>query len=120
MILPIILLQKPLATSKAKDHSDALLRRIDWFNDGNIERLVAECRDIQYRLRLRKRQADISRIFSKLMMERKIHAALRFLSEKLQNEVYQLSENVLKSLQEKHPAPAKYNKILFFMVQFII
>ena len=61
MILPIILLQKPSATSKAKNHSDALLRRIDWFNNGNIERLAAECRDIQYRLRPRKRQEDISR-----------------------------------------------------------
>ena len=29
MILPIILLQKPSARSKAKDHSEALLRRID-------------------------------------------------------------------------------------------
>ena len=51
MILPIILLQKPSATSKAKDHSDALLRQIDWFNDGNIEGLIVECRDIQCRLR---------------------------------------------------------------------
>ena len=81
MILPVILLPKPSATSKAKDHSDALLRRIDLFNDGNIERLVAECKDIQYRLKPRKRQEDISRIFSKLMMEGKIHVALRFLSE---------------------------------------
>ena len=48
MILPIKLLQKPSATSTAKDHSDALyLRRIDWFSNGNIERLVAECRQIK-------------------------------------------------------------------------
>ena len=37
MILPIILLQKPSARSKAKDHSEALLRRIDWFQSGDIE-----------------------------------------------------------------------------------
>ena len=48
-------------------------------------------------------------------MEGKIYAALRFLSEESQNGVYQLSEEVLKSLQEKHPAPAKIqqNSLLY-------
>ena len=62
MILPIILLQKPSARSKAKDHSEALLRRIDWFQSGDIERLIAEGREIQRRLKPKK----VNRIYRKL------------------------------------------------------
>ena len=49
------------------------------------------------------------------MMEGKIHAALRFLSEESSNGVHQLSEDVLKSLKEKNPAPAKIqqNSLLY-------
>ena len=88
MILPIILLQKPSARSKAKDHSEALLRHIDWFQSGDVERLIAEGREIQHRLKPKKSQQDISKTFSKLMMEGKIHSALRFLSEESQGGIH--------------------------------
>ena len=51
MTLPMILLQKPSASSKAKDHSQALSRRIKWLKDGELQRLLSECRSIQRQLR---------------------------------------------------------------------
>ena len=115
MILPIILLQKPSARSKAKDHSEALLRQIDWFQSGDIERLIAEGREIQRRLKPKKSQQDISKTFSKLMIEGKIHSALRFLSEESQGGIHQLSEKILNDLRQQHPAPTKIqrNSLLF-------
>ena len=115
MILPIILLQKPSARSKAKDHSEVFLRRIDWFQSGDIERLIAEGREIQRRLKPKKSQRDISKTFSKLMMEGKIHSALRFLSEESQGGIHQLSEKILKDIPQQHPAPTEIqrNSLLF-------
>ena len=111
----VLLLQKPSARSKAKDHSEALLRRIDWFQSGDIERLIAEGREIQRRLKLKKSQQDISKTFSKLMMEGKIHSALRFLSEESQGGIHQLSEKILKDLRQQHQAPTEIqrNSLLF-------
>ena len=47
MTLPTILLQKPSSRSKAKENSMSLLRRIEWLQNGNFDRLLAECREIQ-------------------------------------------------------------------------
>ena len=54
MPFPMILLQKPSCRSKAKDNSMSLLRRIEWFQNGNFDRLLAECREIQRNLKLRR------------------------------------------------------------------
>ena len=118
MILPIILLQKPSARSKAKDHSEALLRCTDWFQSGDIERLIAEGQEIQRRLKPKKSQQDISKTFSKLMMEGKIDSALRFLSEESQGGIHQLSEKILKDLCQPHPAPTEvqWNSLLFGLI----
>ena len=50
MILPA-LLQKPSKTSKAKDHSNKLEIRFQFWKDGNILDLLREGRTIQERLR---------------------------------------------------------------------
>ena len=49
------------------------------------------------------------------MMEGKVPAALRFLSEESQNGAHQLTEKVLKSSHKKHPALAKIqqNSLLY-------
>ena len=51
MTLPMILLQKPSSRSKAKDNSMSLLRRIEWFQNGNFDWLLAECCEIQRNLK---------------------------------------------------------------------
>ena len=53
MIMPSLLLQKPSKTSKAKDHTDALKRRILLWKEGDIENLVLEAETIQGQLNFR-------------------------------------------------------------------
>ena len=47
MVMPSLLLQKPHAKSKAKDHTIALERRLQMWTDGNIDHLLSEGRTIQ-------------------------------------------------------------------------
>jgi hypothetical protein len=50
MVLPALLLQKPHARSKAKDHSTHLERRLKLWEKGDIDTLVIEGRTIQRKL----------------------------------------------------------------------
>ena len=81
MVLPA-LLQKPSKISKAKDHSNKLEIRFQLRKDGNILDLLREGRTIQERLRNSKSEnkRDKPRIFSNLMMQGKINAAVKMLS----------------------------------------
>ncbi len=106
MTLPMILLQKPSASSKAKDHSQALSRRIKWLKDSELQRLLSECRFIQRQLRPKTTLDNMSETFAKLVMMGNVNAALRLLSEESDGCFLPLSEEVLRNLQEKHPAPA--------------
>eukprot|EP00794_Sanderia_malayensis_P000856 gene856-148_t len=114
MLLPMILLQKPSPASKSKEHCEALKRRIDYMQKGEFECLLQECRDIQRRIKPKKSQEGISQTFSKLMLQGKVHAALRFLSNESSGGVLDLSDETLKGLREKHPSPAaiKENSLL--------
>ena len=118
MTLPMILLQKPSSRSKAKENSMSLLRRIEWFQNGNFDRLLAECREIQRNLKPRRSSENISKTFAKLMLQGKVHAALRFLSEEANGAVLPLSDEVIEALSEKHPSPADIqpNSLLFVPV----
>ena len=84
MVLPTLLLQKPSSKSKAKEHSASLTRRIAQWKNGNIHDILNEVRYIQRKLPTssRKRTSeDVARIFSRLVMEGKLSAALKFLDE---------------------------------------
>ena len=107
MTLPMILLQKPSASSKAKDHPQALVRRMDGLKIGDFSLLLSECRNIQQQLQPKKSTANFSKAFAKLMFQGKINAALRLLSDKTCRGVLPLSEEVFQSLREKYPSPAE-------------
>jgi hypothetical protein len=49
-IMPVLLLQNPAPSSKPKDHSRYLERRLDLWDKGDINSLVIEGRAIQFRL----------------------------------------------------------------------
>ena len=57
LTLPMILLQKPSASSKVKDQSEALIHRMEWLKNGHFSRLLSECRNIQRQLRPKKSTA---------------------------------------------------------------
>ena len=116
MVACTILLQKPHPASKCRDHVEALERRLRAWRDGDIHGLMREGRTIQNHLSSYRHNASQdecnARVFSKLVFEGKIHAALRFLSENHGGGVLDLDQNmdehgstVRDILLSKHPAP---------------
>lgn len=85
-VLSILLLQKPFRTSKQKDHSACLARRLPIWKNGDIKDLLNEGRSLQKRLPKfcpsgRDGQGSLARTFSKLMFQGKTNAALQLLSQ---------------------------------------
>ena len=74
MMLPALLLQKPSASSKAKDHTQCLDRRLKLWREGDINSLVQEGRAIQSRFsrNMQKAGAQTALTFAKLMMKGKV------------------------------------------------
>ena len=50
MVMPALLLQKPSRSSKAKDHAEALSRRLELWDKGNLHELIHEGTTIQDQL----------------------------------------------------------------------
>ena len=107
MVLPNLLLQKPHSSSKSKEHSKILDERLNECNEGKLNKLLRDCKVIKKKLKTGKKrtEAEITRIFSKLVLEGKIGAALKFLDENMENSVLQSSEAVINKLKDLHPTP---------------
>ena len=114
MVVCAILLQKPHPASKSRDHISALERRLSAWRNGDIDGLMREGRTIQAHLQSHHLNAGHgngehnARIFSKLMLEGKTHAALRFLSENPCSGILNIDDHVdgqtvLDALRSKHP-----------------
>ena len=70
----ILLLQKPSCSSKPRDHTSHLQRRLQLWKEGDISGLLEECRAIQSRLtRVSTPTSDskLARSFANLMFEGK-------------------------------------------------
>lgn len=84
-LLPMLVLQKPHARSKFKEHTVHLQRRMSLWLDGSFCTLMEEGRTIQQHytpLRRSSRKDDtLACTFSNFMMEGKVKAAIRLLSE---------------------------------------
>ena len=114
--MPILLLQKPHARSKAKDHLKCLERRLAVWKAGDIELLLHEGCTIQSRFRLPHTNSSanddhITKQFMKFMRRGK--AGLRLLEDHRKGEVLPLDDTiqinakqitVREVLMEKHPA----------------
>ena len=110
MVLPSVILQKPSATSKSKEHSVALERRLALWRQGDLNMLMKEIRFIQDRFVNFKRARsveDLSRAFAKLVFQGKLTAAIKMLDRENSSGLFQLSDEVLTQLKEKHPSPAE-------------
>ena len=118
MIMPALLLQKPHASSKAREHATCLQRRLISWKEGDIDILILEGRTIQKHLRqvigCRNDDHRITRIFTELMLEGKVRAAMRVLFVEgkgdslpldsiLTTGDHQLNVTVRDELARKHP-----------------
>ena len=85
MLMPLLLLQKPSASSKAKDHYKYLSRRLRTWHLGDLDSLVQEGRAIQHQLTHNPgnhpSKDTTARSFTKLMLRGKTRQALRLLTK---------------------------------------
>ncbi|CAB4003346.1 Hypothetical predicted protein [Paramuricea clavata] len=116
-VLLAVGLQKPNPKSKARDHQDALSKRLALWKDGEISKLIREGRIIQSRIGKFKgsNHPDKAKVFAKLVLEGQINSALRFLSETSNGGVLTLTDDVMTQLKQKHPEPQppKLGSVLF-------
>ena len=110
MVLPSVILQKPSATSKTKEHSVEIEQRLALWRQGDLNMLMKEIRFIQDRFVNSKRARsveDISKTFAKLVFQGTLTAAIKFLDKENSSVLLNLSDKVLAQLKEKHPASAE-------------
>ena len=111
MSLPILVLQKPFSKSKSSDHVQCIERRLKLWLRGDLTVLLEEGRSIQRGLtcpRVPNDSSNVSFSFSKLMLQGKVRAALRLLSDHENGFPLQLdkmvgSKSVRETLLDKHP-----------------
>ena len=109
MMMPALLLQKTTQKSKAKDHAEALKRRIQLWNEGKLDELFFEATSIQRRLKDTTRSTTIESIakrFTAHMLNGRVSAAIKLLNEQPENGILPANDETLTMLNEKHP-PAK-------------
>ena len=110
MVLTSLILQKPSATSKSKEHSMAIERRLSLWRQGDLNMLMKEILFIQDKFVNSKRARsveDISRAFAKLVFQGKITAAIKMLDKENSSGLLKFSDEVLTQLRDKHPFPAE-------------
>ena len=107
MLLPNLLLQKPSPKSKARDHTKALTDRLELWRAGKLDELWKEGAAIQKKIvasgNKPRSNNDIVRIFTKLMLEGKVGAALKYLEEQSENAVLKPTEEIIAKLKQLHP-----------------
>ena len=109
IVLPSVILQNPSATSKSKEHSVTIERRLALWRQGDLNMLMKEIRFIQDRFVNSKRARtveNISRTLAKLVFQGKLTAAIKSLDKENSPGLLNLSDEVLAQLKEKHPVPA--------------
>ena len=122
-LMCILLLQKPHEKSKAKEHSACLERRLVTWSKGSVEELLHEGRTIQAYLRRKKigqNANQITRTFTNLMLNGRISAAMRVISDAPNGGLLDLdakaneTQTVREVLKEKHPEgkPADQDSLL--------
>ena len=110
-----LVLQKPSRNSKERDHICHLECRLKIWKDGALDELLCEGRVIQSRLRhasLTKRKIQITRAFTRYMLEGNTRAALQLLIGQDYGGVLNLNDpadpsnpefSVRDALNAKHP-----------------
>ena len=97
MVFPALVLQKPFKTSRSKDHSKFLERRMKEWETGHFLALFDEAKAIQARLSantIPQQSKPIARKFAELMMSGKVKAATRLITEENHSSVLPLNHVV--------------------------
>lgn len=103
-VMPSLLLQKPSAVSKTKNHVKALERRLELWWKGDIKELLREAETIQERLKsinTSKNIAQLSKQFVAKMSKGNVNGALKLLTTNMSNGILPLNDETLKLIQQK-------------------
>ena len=105
VFLPVML-QKPNAKSKPRDHTRYLKSRLQRWMNGELDSLMTEAKEIQKRMmKSSKKEETKEKALVKLMMLGKIKSAAKFVnSDDSVKGVHPLNEEIKEILQAKHPA----------------
>ena len=106
MMMPSLLLQKPSKNSKSKDHLIALERRKDLWQKGDLKLLYDEAFAIQSQLPSTQKpqtHSDLKKQFVNKMRKGNINAAIKLLTNNMQNGIVPLNDETLRMLRMKHP-----------------
>ena len=105
-IMSHLLLQKSHAKSTTHENKQHLQRRLGMWQTGDILGLLREARLIQKSLQKQplRRDPDLVRCFTNLMLHGKVNAALRLITEQTRGGVLPLSQEVKMTLSQKHPS----------------
>jgi len=104
--MPALLLQKPFKSPKAKDHVKCLEQRLNLWIKGDFDELTRECGAIETRLEQStiKKAESVTKRFSDLIdVSGKFNAALKLLSNEGSSGLVPISDEVINTLQVKHP-----------------
>ena len=115
VIMPNLLLQKPSKTSKSKEHQLPLERRLDLWQNSELEELLFKGETIQKLLTSVQKPstiAKISRKFKQLMQKGDISAALNLLTNKMGHGILPLDQKTISQLVLKHPQKSCAEDIL--------
>ena len=115
-VMSVLLLQRPFRSSKPRDHSACLERRMSIWKKGDIKSLLTEGLSLQKRLpklSTPSNESNLARTFSRLMFQGKTNAALQLLSQHGKGGILRAEEminagdgsqkRVLDILRSKHP-----------------
>ena len=101
-----LMLQKPSQESKTRDHAKYLLSRLEKWQNGKLDEIIVEGKEIQKRMMRNKPRTQESNLkaFTRLMLAGKIRQATKFINnDDCIKEVHSISEDVKKALAQKHP-----------------
>ena len=106
MIMPNFLLRKPARNSKSKDHLEALNRRLNLWEGGELTELLIEGETIQKSLsdsKSIKTIAELSKNFKNYMKKSNINTVVKLLSNNMHDGILLLNNETLNKLKEKYP-----------------
>ena len=112
-IMPALLLQKPSKSSKSKDHTLALERRLKLWKEGEFLQLMREAEALQLRLPKGIAKRDIattSKEFRDRMQKGNVNGAIKLLTNNMQGGVLPLNEETINMLRQKHPKSQNPNE----------
>ena len=103
-----IMLQKPSAKSKPREHTKYLTSRLERWKNGQIKSLLDETCEIQKRIKSKTFNNNKTDSNHKLFVDLMLSGKLGDAAKKINNDdavkgVHQLSDEIREILQEKHP-----------------